>query len=187
MGTRHLIAVQLDGLYRIAQYGQWDGYPDGQGADILNFLEGLDRERFEAKLRAASFYTQTELESESDRFKREGINWQRDYPWLSRDAGADILSHVLNQPAGIKLKNSIDFAGDSLMCEWCYVIDLDANRLEVHKGFNKQPLEHHERFANSPLDHDEYKQVRLVHWYALDDLPTAEQMGKDCEPREVDA
>ena len=30
MGTRHLIAVQLDGEYKIAQYGQWDGYPEGK-------------------------------------------------------------------------------------------------------------------------------------------------------------
>jgi hypothetical protein len=187
MGTRHLIAVQLDGQYRIAQYGQWNGYPSGQGEDVLKFFDGLDRERFFAKLRAATFYTSEELDAESDRFKRQNINWQRDYPWLSRDAGADVLTHVLIQPAGIKLKNSIDFAGDSLMCEWAYVIDFDANRLEVHKGSNKQPLEPHERFANSPLDHDEYKQVRLVQHYALDELPSIDQMVKDCEPQEEEA
>jgi hypothetical protein len=187
MGTRHLIAVQLDGQYRIAQYGQWDGYPSVQGAKVLSFLDDLNREQFLAKLRAAQFYSQEELEAESERFKRESINWQKDYPWLNRDAGADILSYVLNQPAGIKLKNSIDFAGDSLMCEWAYVIDLDTNRLEVHEGFNKEPLEPHERFAKSPLDHKEYQQVRLVHWYSLDDkLPTVEEMEHDCSSQEVD-
>ena len=30
MGTRHLICVVSDNQYRIAQYGQWDGYPEGQ-------------------------------------------------------------------------------------------------------------------------------------------------------------
>jgi hypothetical protein len=35
MGTRHLIAVQLGGEYRVAQYGQWDGYPDSAGIDVL--------------------------------------------------------------------------------------------------------------------------------------------------------
>ena len=39
MGTRHLICVVSDNQYRIAQYGQWDGYPEGQGAAILEFLK----------------------------------------------------------------------------------------------------------------------------------------------------
>lgn len=28
MGTRHLTAVVIDGDYKVAQYGQWDGYPE---------------------------------------------------------------------------------------------------------------------------------------------------------------
>ena len=27
MGTRNLTVVYLDGQYKVAQYGQWDGYP----------------------------------------------------------------------------------------------------------------------------------------------------------------
>jgi hypothetical protein len=38
MGTRHLIAAKIDGVYKLAQYGQWDGYPDGQGVAVLDFL-----------------------------------------------------------------------------------------------------------------------------------------------------
>ena len=38
MGTRHLICAHKDGKYPIAQYGQWDGYPEGQGVDVLSFL-----------------------------------------------------------------------------------------------------------------------------------------------------
>lgn len=30
MGTRHLILVFYKGAYRIAQYGQWDGYPSSE-------------------------------------------------------------------------------------------------------------------------------------------------------------
>ena len=39
MGTRNLTCVIKDGKYRVAQYGQWDGYPEGQGMNILNFLK----------------------------------------------------------------------------------------------------------------------------------------------------
>lgn len=38
MGTRNLTAVYLDGQYKVAQYGQWDGYPEGQGITVLTFL-----------------------------------------------------------------------------------------------------------------------------------------------------
>lgn len=38
MGTRHLICVFYQGRFVVAQYGQWDGYPEGQGVKILKFL-----------------------------------------------------------------------------------------------------------------------------------------------------
>ena len=38
MGTRHLIRVKKDGKLCVSQYGQWDGYPTGQGKDVLKFV-----------------------------------------------------------------------------------------------------------------------------------------------------
>jgi len=38
MGTRNLTVVISGGKRVVAQYGQWDGYPSGQGATALNFL-----------------------------------------------------------------------------------------------------------------------------------------------------
>ena len=35
MGTRNLTIVYYDGDYRVAQYGQWDGYPEGAGIEVL--------------------------------------------------------------------------------------------------------------------------------------------------------
>ena len=42
MGTRHMVGVVLDGDFKIAQYGQWDGYPEGQGKTVLDFLRKAD-------------------------------------------------------------------------------------------------------------------------------------------------
>ena len=38
MGTRHLIVVYYKGKLYIANYGQWDGYPEGQGKTVLKFV-----------------------------------------------------------------------------------------------------------------------------------------------------
>ena len=50
MGTRHLICAISDDEYRIAQYGQWDEYPEGQGAAILESDGGAAQEKFRAML-----------------------------------------------------------------------------------------------------------------------------------------
>jgi hypothetical protein len=195
MGTRNLIAVQLDGEYRVAQYGQWDGYPSGQGAEVLEFLSNWDRPLFEKKLRAVNFYTPDELAAiwrEAGADEAGYINYdaaQRQHrrtPEISRDAGADILKMVQDRPEGIALKNSIDFAGDSLMCEYAYVIDLDANVLEVFKGFNNEPLPEGARFTNAPRRGDEYYPVRLAASYPLGALPTVEKMVADVDPPDAE-
>lgn len=193
MGTRHLTMVQLDGQYRIAQYGQWDGYPSGQGSTVLEFLKTWNRPVFEQKLRAITWLTQADADALNEEIKAKGLQdkWQRLYPELSRDTGAEILEIVEKAQPGIKLKNGTDFAGDSLMCEYAYVIDLDANTLEVFKGFNCQQLQPGERFAAIPTPDNRdfsppYFQIRLAKSYPLSDLPTVKQMEKDVDPPDQD-
>lgn len=50
MGTRNLILVWYRGGWVVAQYGQWDGYPTGQGKDIV---ECISEEGALERLRAA--------------------------------------------------------------------------------------------------------------------------------------
>jgi len=81
------------------------------------------------------------------------------YPNLSRDTGAKILrliqDGVITRRVKIKdtlsetdnkeftyepvrcLVNSKNFAGNSLFCEWAYVVDMDEETLEIYTGFNK--------------------------------------------------
>ena len=43
MGTRNLTLVKdKEGKTKVAQYGQWDGYPEGQGSTILNFIRSKE-------------------------------------------------------------------------------------------------------------------------------------------------
>ena len=189
MGTRNLTIVQYKGDYKVAQYGQWDGYPSGQGAVVLNFLKGWDRPSFEEKVAAATFMDEDDYVKLNAIIQEEKLQdtWPKRWPELSRDPAAEILEIIASNPAGIKLKNSISFAGDSLFCEWSYVIDLDTNKLEVFKGFNETPLNEGERFLTLPnLDKTEgYYPVRIVASYDLDALPTVEEMEKTCDPQEI--
>lgn len=41
MGTRNLTIVHSNGEYKVAQYGQWDGYPEGLGVQLLKYLKGI--------------------------------------------------------------------------------------------------------------------------------------------------
>lgn len=186
MGTRHLIAVQLDGEYKIAQYGQWDGYPDGQGKEVVNFIKNkMNRVQFEEKLREVKFLTKEETErinKACDEFQRtcDGLldfGWYSGaFPMLTRDAGAKILERVQHCIGKPRLINQIDFAGDSLFCEFAYVIDLDKNVLEFYKGFNTEPVPAGERFEKARVEvkpngqKNEYYPIRLVHGWTFDEI-----------------
>lgn len=183
MGTRHLIAVYKDGKHRIAQYGQWDGYPSGQGKTVLEFLkdEGAVWQLKTYRLRddeGVRFLTDAEIEK---------INLEKNpiaqRPQLSRNMGADIL-HLAAKVDNLALVDSLSFAADSLFCEWAYVIDFDTNVFEVYRGFNQKPAIG--RFANMPVEEgSEYQPVTLIKTYRLDDLPSYEQFIADCDPEDA--
>ena len=178
MGTRHLTVVVVDGEFKVAQYGQWDGYPSGQGSDILAFLYINDMDKFREAARATRFITDEESKAID---KKHGTEWKRYYPQLSRDVGSDILKMVYEGTT--ELYDSSDFANDSLFCEYAYVIDLDNNVLEVYEGFNHEKILEG-RFLSKDSNDSEYEPVKLIKTYGLDDLPMEEEFLSDLEPAE---
>jgi hypothetical protein len=67
----------------------------------------------------------------------------------------------------------LEFAADSLFCEWAYVIDFDSNTFDVYKGFNTQPLKETDRFYFlEDKAEGNYHPVVIMASYCLDDLPT---------------
>lgn len=185
MGTRNLTMVIHKKQIKVAQYGQWDGYPSGQGHTALEFLRGFDVSKFKDQLEKMSFFTDEEARIEEEK----GDAFER-MPYLSRDLGADILNAIhygffmkndwQNGPTKIeckvtKLIDESDFAGESLFCEWAYVIDLDQNTFEVYSGFNKSTLTEDDRFKFPEKDTEEYQPISLIKSYSINDLPTDDE------------
>jgi len=204
MGTRNLTAVIHEGKYVIAQYGQWDGYPEGQGNTARKFLrEKFDRERFLAALKRVRWATKEEIDAGYVKSGADGsgfvtmdvvARFDRLFPYLSRDHGAEILEMVQESSGEVLLRDDHGFASDSLFCEWAYVIDLDKNTFEVYKGFNSAPVPAGERFADLPprekqTSDSTYYPIKHVLTYALDAVPNNDEFLRDIRkalPKEED-
>lgn len=166
MGTRGLTAVYYDGSYRVAQYGQWDHYPEGQGLTVLDFC-AANLTTAEKRQAFATCLDKVRFSKDEGELRSSGF--------ASRNHGADILRLVQEADGEVVLFDHIDFAGDSLFCEWAYVVDLDKATLEVFKGFNCTPLDPSERFASTAKKRGDYEPVRLVGSFSLDALPSEEE------------
>lgn len=190
MGTRHLIAVIKDGTHKIAQYGQWDGYPSGQGKDVIAFLENpvsvallregvdrtvfIDNERYAEILAAKNAELAAEVAGKDFISIDQASRVNEAMPTFDRDLGAEILQFVAQSTdPEIPLFDRWTFGYDSLFCEWAYVIDLDADQLEIYMGFQERS---HTlgRWSDAPRGDNGYYGVRLIGTWGFDDLPTME-------------
>ncbi len=192
MGTRNLVMVVKDNETKVAQYGQWDGYPSGVGLGVLAFLSKIDVAVLKEKLDSFTWLTDEQIE-----IINKSKDWVSDYPYLSRDASEEVLNAIYFGKMEVKdgigkrktidikvigLQNNEDFAKDGLFCEWCYVIDLDKNKLEIYEGLSKEPFENN-RFGVDKNE-DGYYPVQFSHSFDLLKLPTQEEFISILEPKE---
>lgn len=182
MGTRNLTAVYIDGEYKIAQYGQWDGYPEGQGITCLEFLrDKMEEDVFKTALRGCSYISKEELNALWGKYTSSTDGWvtmaeaerfKAAYPEFSRDTGAKILELVQNSGART-LDNQIDFAADGLFCEWAWVIDFDKRTFEAYRGFCKDKPYPIDRFYFlKDKQENGYSIVKICASFSLDALPS---------------
>jgi hypothetical protein len=155
MGTRNLTVVKnLEGTTKIAQYGQWDGYPSYSGIKALEFLrDKVNRDNLLVELQNVQFVGDEEVDQLYKQF--ETTDWENKdflnaYPGLHRDTGIGILEVVANSTDTIKTVDNTEFANDSLFCEGIYEVDFSTNKFT--SNFND-----------------------VVAMYDLDNLPTDEE------------
>ena len=133
MGTRNTTVVTLDNKIKIAQYGQWDGYPAGQGQTIAEFLRAVDLVEFRKKVHNLTAITEEEadeLMGTPEYFVGANHDWAKEYPWLSRDTGAEILQMVADGETNrVFLWEGYD-SPDSWV-EYVYTINLDKETVTI--------------------------------------------------------
>lgn len=182
MGTRNLTMVQSGNEIKVAQYGQWDGYPSGQGVTILNFCrEKENLEKLKEKLSEVKFLDQNEVDNLNFKLENEDKETLARFErFWSRDIGGKILKNIIDEQGKVGLINRFSFGYDSLFCEWAYCVNLDDNKFEVYCGFNKDKLHETDRFYSKEPD-DNYYGVKLVKEYDLNNLPTPKEFVNELE------
>ena len=146
MGTRHLqTVIDKDGEIKIQQYGQWDGYPEGQGKSILNYLKTGDLAKYQENLSKIHQITPEEIE-----IVNTDDNWFINYPYLSRDCGSNI--HKMIEDGTVQFVRFEDEGRK--WCEGFYTIDFKENKFisEYHGvtfiyNLNELPIE--EEYLNA--------------------------------------
>lgn len=117
MGTRHRQAViTKEGEMKIQQYGQWDGYPDGQGKDILNYLRNGNLDKYQENLNKVPLINDEQIDEVN-----KDSNWTKNYPYLSRDCGSNI--HQMIEDGDVKFVQHTDLEECEKWCEGFYTID----------------------------------------------------------------
>lgn len=171
MGTRGCYGLYKNGVTK-ATYNHFDSYIGGLGKDILDFVGNTSIPIMN------KIFDKIELVREDDIPTIEQIeNCQKytdldvsnksimDFYCLLRNAQGDLNAYKTDLKYMIDSK---EFLGNSLFCEYAYIINLDKNVLEFYKGFNKVPQNN--RYSKYADEKEEYKECKLLAEYPLTEI-----------------
>lgn len=156
MGTRNLtMVINKEGEKKVAQYGQWDGYPSGVGVGILEFIknkdlfnkmltnlpktrfldaEGKDKEFIESYNRNAP-----EWSNDPDNRTEEQKRWFETY--CTRDLSEEVLTNIANSnDEEILLFDREETGKSGGWVEYSYIINLKENTFGVYGHIDQEPI-----------------------------------------------
>ena len=148
MGTRGLTKVVYKNQVIVAQYGQWDHYPEGQGVTLFHALQDPDVvKRFIEKIPQIYYPSDSDVEAMCKPFEdgsmagmmtfESGDKFAEKYPTLTRNTGGEIFKVIADYGnAPIPISKDEDFEKDELFCEGVYTVDLD--RELFHTQFRRE-------------------------------------------------
>jgi len=169
------MVIDKDGDVKIAQYGQWDGYPSGQGRTIVSFLQTKkNRDKLLSKLKRIRFleidgrdkdfvkeYNKNvpQFSHEPDNRTPERKRWFDTY--ISRNIGGKILETIAKATDDeIVLIDETETAKHGGWVEYTYIVNFKRGSLTCkHYIDDEEPLKE----------------------YDLDALPTPDEFVEELE------
>ena len=169
MGTRGLWGLRKDGIDKLT-YNHFDSYPSSLGVIIIDFISNHSANELK------TIFDRIILVDEDIKPTDKQIKECHNYTDLSvgRQDIQDWYCLLRNSQSlpesyanGLKyMIDSHDFIKDSLFCEWAYIINLDTEKLEVYKGFQKKAQENRYKCSTK----DNYANCKLLKEIPLKEL-----------------
>ena len=134
MGTRGLTKVIYKNQVIVAQYGQWDHYPEGQGVTLFYTLQDSDVVKNFIKKIPQIYYPSDE---QLDVIYKSvtGDNPDEQVPSLTRNTGGEIFRVIAEwDDSPIPIVRDEAFEKDELFCEGVYTINLDTGFFHTQFG-----------------------------------------------------
>lgn len=151
MSTRGVYGFFSGGRNKIL-YNHQDSYPNNLGRKIFGFVR--DHTDKELKNLCNSIDIIDDMESIPPTDAGEAVHWQLGIP----------------NEGLLFIENSEVFLGDSLNCEWGYVINLDEGVLEIYKGRQKNVQENRYQEFSDGKNHMGYQACVLQNTFRLDNI-----------------
>lgn len=199
MGTRNLTIVVHNQEVKLAQYGQYDGFPDSLGVKLLKFFSNpANTENLKKILPKVRLWNEKDQKQQDEFLESIGCTngilndkqkeeFKKRYPFRYRERygrlrEGQILEVLLefHHLDELATTDAYDFASDSLFCEWAYVIDYDKNAFEVYKGLNTSGISEENRFFHLYDGENDYYPVKILASFPLDQLPDENEFLFEC-------
>jgi len=142
MGTRGCFGFRIEGQDKLT-YNHFDSYPDWLGRNMIEFIRSTTDEEMKQIAQDIILIDErstptTEQITECEKWTDLKVSRQSTQDWYC------LLREAQGHPDAWKqglhyMIDSQEFMGDSLFCEWAFVICLDEEVLEVYKGYNTNP------------------------------------------------
>ena len=199
MGTRNLTVVVHNQEVKVAQYGQYDGFPDSLGVKLLKFFSSPENtENLKEILPKVRLWNEKDQKQQDEFLESIGCTngilndkqkeeFKKRYPFRYRERygrlrEGQILEVLLefHHLDELATTDAYDFASDGLFCEWAYVIDYDTNTFEVYKGLNTSGISEEDRFFPLYDGENDYYPVKIIASFPLDRLPDENEFLLQC-------
>ena len=172
MGTRGVCGFYRDGVSKI-NYNHFDSYPEELGKNLLEEVRNVDISKLN------KVFNNIVMVNEKKKPTKEQIDELKEFANINVSSGKVDEWYVLLRENQGTFKNYLngslsymidgqDFIKDSLFCEWGYIINLNTNKFEVWRGFQKK--QNNNRYSILQPDGDYYS-CDLVAEFELGKLP----------------